>query len=249
MLEIAEEHPHFSKIFPRLVFGLLLMATAEMVTALPENITEAEMNLLPRYCRDTQVFAEGDARTNPKGKYWISLMGNTFGAMHHYCWGLINMNRSRRAGVPESERKQQWDSARGDFLYVIKHSTPDFILLPEIYTRVGEVELLRKNPGAANEAFAKARVLKPDYWPAYSHWAEFLMSIGRRHEALKIVASGLAYSPDAKVLREQFRLLGGKPSDIPKPAEKPQKVTESSADSALPIPNNPVAPESEHVEK
>jgi tetratricopeptide (TPR) repeat protein len=249
MFEIAQQCANFSKISSRLVLGLLLMATAGMATAVPENITEAEMKLLPRYCPDTQVFAEGDARTNPRGKYWISRMGPTFGAMHHYCWGLINMNRSRRAGVSENERKQQWETARGDFLYVIKHATPDFVLLPEIYTRLGEVELLRKNPGAANEAFAKARVLKPDYWPAYSHWAEFLMNIGRRPEALKIVSSGLAYSPDAKVLREQFRLLSGKASDIPKLAEKPQKITEPPADSTPSMPINPVAPESEHGEK
>ena len=49
------------------------------------------------------------------------------------------------------------------------------------------------------------------------------MNIGRRPEALKIVGSGLAYSPDAKVLLEQFRLLGGKASNIPKPAEKARK--------------------------
>lgn len=249
MFQIAQQRAQFSRILPRLVLGLMLMAMAGRTTAVPGNITEAEIKLLPSYCPDTQVFADGDARTTPRGKYWISRMGPTFGAMHHYCWGLINMSRSRRAGVPENERRQQWETARGDFLYVVKHSTPDFILLPEIYTRIGEVELLLKNPDRAKEAFAKARALKPDYWPAYSHWAEFLMKIGRRPEALKIVGAGLVYSPDAKVLLEQFRLLGGKASDIPKPAEKPQEITESPADSTPSMPINPVAPESERGEK
>lgn len=248
MFEIAQRG-HFSNTLLRLVLALSLMMMTGITAAVPENITEAEMKLLPRYCPDTQVFADGDARTNPRGKYWISRMGPTFGAMHHYCWALINMNRSSRAGVPENVRRQQRETASADLYYVIKHSTPDFILLPEIYTRIGDVELLLKNPDRAKDAFAKARALRPDYWPAYSHWAEFLMKIGRRPEALKIVGSGLAYSPDAKVLLEQFRLLGGKASDIPKPAEKPQEITESPADATPATPINPVVPESERGKK
>jgi tetratricopeptide (TPR) repeat protein len=106
------------------------------------------------------------------------------------------------------------ESVRGDFQYVVNHSTPDFILLPEIYTRLGEVELLLARPKQANEAFARARQLKPDYWPAYSRWADFLIGSGKRAEAKEMVKSGLEYSPTAKGLLAQYKLLGGKPSEI-----------------------------------
>ena len=180
------------------------------------------MQLLPRYCPDTQVsqtvMPAQIPEENTGGHGWDRLFGHApllLGAKHYE-----PCRESWRIGI---DRHGAWESARGDLGYVIDNSAPDFIMLPEIYTRLGDVQLLLKKPNRAKIAFAKARELKPDYWPAYSHWAEFLMNIGRRPEALKIVASGLAYSPDAKVLLEQFRLLGGKPSDIPRPAKKPAR--------------------------
>ena len=251
MFKITQQRAHLYKILPRLVLALLLLAMAGVATAKPTNITEAEMKLIPSYCPDTMGFKYGDANfnTSPRAGHWVALMGKGFWAMHHYCWAQINMNRAQRAGVSAQIRQGLRESARGDYEYVINNTPPDFVLLPEIYTRIGSVELLLKHPDMANKAFARARALKADYWPAYSHWAEFLMKIGHRTEALKIVASGLAYSPGAKVLLEQFRLLGGKPSNIPKPAEKPQGVTESPTDSTPSVPINPVTPESERGEE
>lgn len=230
MLNFAQRSVAFFEGLLGLAIGLSLMGMVEIAAAAPADITEAEMNLLPKYCPYTQTFKNGSPSyaPSPKASYWVAQMGSTFWAMHHYCWAQININRSRRAGVPAHERRQMWESARGDYGYVIENAAPDFILLPEIYTRIGEVELLLNHPEKANKAFAQARQLKPDYWPAYSHWAEFLMKIGRRPEALKVVGSGLQYSPSAKVLLEQFRILGGKSSDIPKPVEKRQSIDAST---------------------
>jgi len=247
MFEFEQKCPLSSEKLLRLALSLTVVMMPGIVSANPRNITDAEMQLLPRYCPYTATFKHGG---NSSGaKHWRSLMGESFSAMHHYCWALNTMSRAGKAGVSASDRQGAWESARGDIGYVIDNSTPDFILLPEIYTRLGDVQLLLKKPNEANIAFAKARELKPDYWPAYSHWAEFLINIGRRPEASKIVASGLAYSPDAKVLLEQFRLLGGKPSNIPKPAKKPQGITESMEDSTPSIPPDSIAPESERSEK
>ena len=159
------------------------------------------------------------------------------------------MNRSRKAGVPAHERKAMWEAARGDYGYVVGNAPLDFILLPEIYTRIGEVEILLDHTNKADEAFAHARKLKPDYWPAYSHWAIFLMKIGRRPEALKIVASGLQYSPDAKVLLGLFRDLGGKPSDIPKLVEKPRETNDSVTETDPSVPSKPREPDANPDEK
>ncbi len=87
-----------------------------------------------------------------------------------------------------------------------------------------------RHPNKANEAFSLARDLKPDYWPAYSHWVEFLMNNGKRADAMKVVTAGLEHAPNAKVLLEQYRLLGGKPGDIPRQV-KEIKTTDDSATS------------------
>ncbi len=202
-----------------LIFQLALVVAmfspSLAVIAAPQDITEVEMKLLPRYCPDTATFTPNPTRE----AYWRSVMGKGFSALHHYCWGQITMMRSRKAGLPAHIRQGMWESAVGDYLYVIRNSQADFVLLPEIYTRVGEVELLLAHTDKANNAFARARQLKPDYWPAYSSWVEYLMNTGKRSEALKFVVTGLQHSPEAKVLREQFRLLGGKPSDLRQPFE------------------------------
>lgn len=202
----------------RLSLCLALFTMIGVSAAKPEDVTESEMKLIPRYCPDTMGFGYGDAyyNTSPRAKYWVSLMGPSFWAMHHYCWAEISMIRSRKARVSESQRRGMWESARSDYLYVRRHASKDFILLPEIYTKIGQVELLLDHPNKADEAFTRARELKPDYWPAYSHWAEFLIQNRHRAEALKVVREGLKNSPGSKTLREQYRILGAKAADIPK---------------------------------
>lgn len=236
VIELARHAAPFSKILLCLALALSFIFATGVAIAKPDNITDTEMSLLPRYCPDTMGFNYGDAysNTSPRAGHWVGLMGKSFWAMHHYCWGLIALNRSQKSGTPTNVRLSLWESARGDFGYVVKNAPPDFIMLPEIFTKIGTVELLLSHPDRANEAFSRARQLKPDYWPAYSHWAEYLMKIGKRPEALKVVASGLANAPGSKVLLEQYRTLGGKPSDIPKPVPKPlQEGDPGSSEDSL----------------
>lgn len=209
--------PSMANILVRIALMLLLScAVAPACATKPNDITDAEMALIPKYCPDTMGFGYGDAyfNTSPRAAGWVAMMGKSFWAIHHYCWALINLSRATHAGVPAMIRTGTLKNVRGDYQYVLDHSTPDFILLPEIYARIGDVEILLGSPNYANEAFARARKLKPDYWPAYSRWAEVLIKSGKRAEAKELVKSGLEYTPTAKVLLEQYRLLGGKPSEI-----------------------------------
>lgn len=193
--------------------------------------TETEMALIPSYCKDTQGFGYGDATTNtsPRANHWVALMGKTFWAMHHYCAGLIKRNRAMKSGIRAEERRHLLKSAIDEYEYVLNNNKDaDFVLLPEIYTRIGEASILISDPVAAEKSFSRARQIKADYWPAYSHWAEYLIQTGKRAEAKQLVKSGLEQTPNAKVLIEQYRLLGGKPSDIVPVVKKP--VVEGDAD-------------------
>lgn len=197
--------------------------------------TDAERAVLPVYCKDTMGFAGyGDQYSNasPLAKAWVAKMGQTFWAMHHYCVGLVKRNRGLRAGVPPAERKYLMESAISEYYYVLNNlKDPDFILLPEIYTRIGEAQLVISNPGAADKAFSRARAIKPDYWPAYSRWAEYLMQSGRQADAKQVVKTGLEHAPGARMLSEQYRLLGGKPSEIV-PAAKERVPEEAAAEQS-----------------
>lgn len=194
----------------------------------PESITSEEMALIPRYCAYAQTFGQGYQRS-PEGRQWASRFGgNTFHHIHHYCWGQINLQRALRASTSGQERRHLLGRVIADYEYVIRQAPQDFVLLPEILTRKGEAELLRSLPNDANKSFARARALKPDYWPAYSAWAEFLIRAGKKAEAKSIVKSGLEHSPDSRALRDLYRLLGGHLSDMAAKAEP--RVSERTTD-------------------
>lgn len=209
-----------------LVFVLVILP-ALALAGKPKSITSQEMALIPRYCAYAQTFGS-NYEHSPEGKQWASRFGGrSFHAIHHYCWGQINLQRALRSSTPRQERQYLLGTIIADYEYVIENSARDFVLLPEILTRKGEVELLRSLPNDANKSFAQARALKPDYWPAYSAWAEFLIRAGKKAEAKSIVKSGLEHSPDSRTLRDLYRLLGGNLSDMAAKAEP--RVSESTA--------------------
>lgn len=205
--------------------GLVGMGTSALAMA-PENPTAEEAALLPRYCLATVPWGQPGARDSPSpgARRWVAIMGDGFWSVHHYCWGLANRQRALRSSTPPQTRMFLLGaSVRGDFEFVIKNAPKNFVLLPEVYTALGEVELRVARPNDANISFARARAIKPDYWPAYAYWAEFLINSGHRAEAKELVKSGLEYSPNSRTLQEQYRRLGGKPSDIvPKVKDLPQ---------------------------
>jgi len=201
--------------------GWCAPATAQ----LPPNITVGEMALLPEYCVDTQGFGYGDqwgGGASPRAPYWVGLMGPGFWAVHHYCWGLIKLRRAMAPAVPDILRRGGLGNVIGEFQYVIRNTTPGFLLLPEIYLKMGDVYLLLQNPGAANEAYAAARRIKPDYWPACVNWAEALAKLKLNREAQNHVAECLRQTPNEPALQDAFRRFGGNVDAFLRSLPKPQ---------------------------
>ncbi len=187
----------------------------------PENVTPDEMALLPPYCVDVQGFQYGDAsyNTSPNAPKWLGMMGRGFWAVHHYCWALINLGRILRPSVPPEIKRGERDGAIGDMYYVINNVPPDFVILPEIYAKIGEIQLEQKRAPQARQAYEKARALKPDYWPAYYQWAEYLRRSGQKDQARTLVEEGLAKAPESKSLQRLLVELGGSLASVPPRAE------------------------------
>lgn len=227
----------------------MLLSSNLSLAGKPQNVTSAEMALLPPYCPDTMGFGYGDAyhNTSPNANRWVAMMGKDFWHMHHHCWALINIRRAERASVPASEKLRLRKEAIIDFRYVANNARQDFVMLPEIYTWIGRTELLLRNGRAAGEAFSRARMLKPDYAPAYTHLAEFLAGQGNRKEALKLLLDGLDHAPQAKGLLQLYRELGGKPENLPKdkpPPDNNQAASEiTDASGHATAPENPSKPD------
>lgn len=201
----------------------------------PDNTTRAEIARLPEYCPHTMGFDFGHMES-PKAAYWANIMGNkAWLALHHYCWGLLKLARGQDARDPQI-RQSFFGQAILEYTYVLNRAEPNFILLPEILTRKGDLEVQLGRIPDAYDSFLAARRVKPDYWPAYSKWAEVLIKSAQKAEAKKLVREGLQYSPNSEVLRSQYRFLGENPDTIPPVATRtdPAPASHVSTDQSAP---------------
>lgn len=201
----------------RLAVAVTLMLLGPVTShAQVENITRGELALTPDFCQDVQTINGWSQhfRESPRSPYWVSKMGKTFWAMHHYCWALIRMHRANAAGLKPSTRDHMIRKSIADFHYVVNNATREFVLLPEIFFRIGEAHVLLREPVQAIESYEASRSLKPDYWPAYVGHARVLERLGKKVDALKVIEEGLRHSPGEPTLTAQFVRLGGQPSNL-----------------------------------
>ena len=201
----------------------------------PSNVTIGEIALLPPYCADTEAFnygPNGSPRMSPRAPSWVAMMGPSFWAMHHYCWALVNLNRMQFGRLEVGVDKKLYAKYLvEEYMYVIRNASPDFILLPEVWVRIGEASILSGAIVDAKEAYSMARKIKPDYVPAYSQWAEFLFKSGKYEEAKQLVQEGLGKVRNSKRLQMLFMKLGGDLSKLP--SSQPASVPSPSASSSV----------------
>ena len=226
---LATPFPARLSALPLIVATALFFVSASANANKPDGITPTEMALIPKYCPDTNTFGHGGTADNmsPNAPKWVAMMGKGFWSLHHYCWALIQLLRADPPTVSKMYKTGMWRGALGDMQFVIDNSPPDFVLLPEIYTKMGEVALKLKEPRQAEMYLGKARALKPDYWPAYFRWAAYLKDAGHNAEAKRVTEEGLAHAPSSKTLQSLYKDLGGDPRTV-----VPKKVaTERPASS------------------
>lgn len=225
----------------RVVFSVLLVSLASLFSvpahAGMPTLSPGEMAMLPAYCPDTQGFGYGDAsyNTSPRAGHWVGLMGKSFWAMHHHCLGIYKIHRAALPGIPAHVRKHHLESAVDEFNYVIENSTPNFIMLPEVFRMRGDVQLKLGRLADANESYAIARRHKPDYAPAYINWADELARTGLKKSSLALLEDGLRVAPDSKELRASYAKLGGNVEAF----VKALPVAPLSAQAALPPASEP----------
>lgn len=87
-------------------------------------------------------------------------------------------------------------TAIADFAYVTTRAQPDFVLLPELYYRIGVAYQQLQEFTKALDAFDESKKAKVDYWPAYAGQADVQAILGRRAEALAALDDGLKAIPD-----------------------------------------------------
>jgi tetratricopeptide (TPR) repeat protein len=204
-------------VIPRaLLVALLSIVEAASAQApirgYPNQVTEydaREVALLPRFCTYTQDFRERVPGGNDREQIerWRALMGPSYEAMHHYCWGLMKLHRATILAQDATTRRFYYGSAVDEFDYVLRNVRPDFAMLPEILTKRGEALLGAGRAPQAIAAFERAIELKPDYWPPYARLSDYYKSTGDLAGARQILGQGLTRSPDAKGLLRRLKEL------------------------------------------
>ena len=168
-----------------------------------------EVALLPRYCIHTQEFREKVPGGNNRAEVdkWYRLQGQTFHAMHHYCWGLMRTNRALMLTRTKQGRERYLQEAIWDFDYVIERAPAKFVLLPEILTKKGE-HLIRLQRGPlAEPELRRAIELKPDYWPPYIALSDYYKGRGDLKTARNLLEEALSHSPNAAPVRKRLSEL------------------------------------------
>ena len=212
----------------------------------PENVTPGEVARLPAFCPDTFSFTRQWAKDSPTPRqaYWQSLVGTTFWAMHHYCWGLIAAHRSMAPGVSPALREHLLYTAIRDLQYVINEAPPDWVLLPELYTRIGDYFERRGRYAEAMESQQKAMSLKADYWPPYAALISLQARLGKRTVAEQVLVEGLTRMPGQPQIIAAGKRAGlAIPAKLAIAAPPPASAAASSAAAAATASSAPGAVE------
>jgi tetratricopeptide (TPR) repeat protein len=189
--------------------------------------TAGQWALLPEWCRYTQDNAEA-WRANipwhavPEAQKWIALLGPDMQHLHHYCRGMrAELLLTSIPDLNPRERLTLNERIVDEMQYIISTCQPTMRLMPEVLIKKGDAHLRMGQLPLASEAFEQSRRLKPDYWPAYTRWADVLISLKQFDRARALIEEGLANAPGEPQLLERLRLAGGTPRPAQRAAAAP----------------------------
>lgn len=135
--------------------------------------------------------------------------------MHHFCDCMRFTNRAYSA-------IGNWNAVHGNLQaaldgcdYVLRNTTPDFYMRPEVHLQKGKALRLDRQENKAIGEFMEAIRGNPGLAQAYVELADIQARNKKSGEALKTVTEGLRHAPDSTPLKRRYAELGGK---LPYPA-------------------------------
>jgi tetratricopeptide (TPR) repeat protein len=197
------------------------------------DATPTEIAMLPAYC-DAKI----GSRNQETGDYWLQQMGReNWTHMHHYCTGLLAMNRYY--GQSRYEQGRTLSGAIWDFDYVLKNTQPDFYLRADFHYNRGKALLLQGKEGPAVSDFQKALERSPGMPSASIELADLYKKRGKKDLALTTLKTALERFPTNNGLRRRYQEMGGDLASIP---AAPAAVKETQVPAVGSGNSNDVAP-------
>lgn len=222
------------------IFFCLLCTLFSPVTLADQVRSAQELRLLPAYCQGTQQVREISRDPRPIEEY-ISIYGEAFHHLHHFCWALNAENNALRMRDPYL-KTSKLDYALSDYKYFLDRAPDTFPLLADVYINRSRVlfTLKRDNEGVAD--LKKAIQLMPEHYLAYARLADYQVRQGDKEAAIKTLIQGIDHNENATALIKRLERLGKTYEGVPGHASKKPASVESQAsntDTPKTTPDNP----------
>lgn len=196
-----------------LVFSALLIGFSAPTIACTAD-ANIDYRLYPEYCR-LRCAPQKNPSDELKINRWKKALGNdkrgdlAFLHVHHYCSALIKQHNALLS-TDARARADLYHLAKGEYRYVIDRWRQDSLLFPEALVRLGKLEESSGNSPAAAKYYSEAIKARPNYPPAYAAYSDWLVKLGKKDEAIKILQTGMRASPRSKLLLGRLSALGAK---------------------------------------
>lgn len=201
---------------------------------------QAELMMLPPYCKGTHQIREVSHDTVTIGQY-EAIYGQSFMHLHHYCWALNAENKANSI-FNKRDHDIKLYSALNDIKYVLTNASPDFVLLPDIYNSQARMLFELHRDGEAVLSLEKAIELKPGFVPAVARLSDYFVSIGDREKAIQTLKNGIDNTQNADFLIGKLSKLGVTYQGTPGSAiKKDDRAVTPVANEAVPEASAPAA--------
>jgi tetratricopeptide (TPR) repeat protein len=214
------------------VCAMSLAALGGLRPAMAANphAAEDELAMVPSWCRYGGAPLRG-ARAiaeipNPLIRYKLNAMtASGCSGIHHYCYALIWTNRAYAASDVRAEvRHGMMGEAVDDFQYVLRNSKGrnTCVLFPDIYTKIGDLSLMREDLPAAERNYQQALTLKPGYVGAFNGLSDLFESRGEHDKAIEALEAGIKANPGSTALKKKLaRIQAGNSNNNKEPSTVP----------------------------
>lgn len=218
---------------PDWLVGVLLLVCADHALAIGNfKPSPAELASLPAFCA-VRAQPYGNQPGHPEVKPWLSIYGQDWIHMHHYCSGLNAINRSYRS-ANRKEKENALQNAVSEFDYTLRNISQNTRLSAEVFMARGQALLGLGRTPAANRDLEQALVIDPSLRRAYGLLADSYIALKQRDKALQVISEGIRHNPESTSLKRRYDELGGiKPYPPAYMAASPEEALSTEAPSAL----------------
>ena len=164
--------------------------------------------MLPELCQLRFKYGHGSIEF----KKWENILGPESLHIHHYCEGLVEIQRAKLIWQQDTKNRMKknslLESAKANFNYVLRRiQNPKFVLLPDLYYRMAIVASEQMDSTQAISYAKKSIEAKKSYLNPYILLSEIYLNLANRNEAKKTILQAKQYHPHSKRVKSMLKKI------------------------------------------